>query len=123
MVGGNLTLLEGKDIVFRCPVVGSPKPVVKWYFKDQLIVPSDTTRIDPKKGTLKLIEITEEEDGLYSCVATNLAGQDKEISFVLTVGKYVQSFINSFLTRSVSMSCHSLILCVPKFTVFNLSIE
>lgn len=90
-VGGNLTLLEGKDVVFRCPVQGVPQPTINWYFKGQRVVPSDTLKVDPKQGTLTIIEITKEENGPYVCVATNSAGQDTMVSFVVTVSKYCSS--------------------------------
>ena len=80
-------MLEGKDIEFRCPAEGVPKPTISWYFNGKPMVPSDTVKIDPVTGSLTIIEITKEEHGSYRCVATNPAGQDTMVSFTLIVSK------------------------------------
>lgn len=82
-----MTIIEGKDLLLRCPVEGSPLPSTSWLFNGRPVVISDTVQVDEVMGNLKIIEMTPEDEGMYTCVATNIAGETREISYSTIVGK------------------------------------
>ena len=86
-IGGNVTILEGRDLLLRCPVDGIPLPSTSWQFNGYPVEISDTLQIDDTTGHLKITEMTPEEDGVYTCVATNIAGETREFSYTTVIGE------------------------------------
>lgn len=87
VIGANITILEGKDLVLQCPTVGLPKPKVTWMFNNTAVVESDTLKVDHLTGSITIIEMTKEETGLYECLSKNVAGEDVAITYAIVVGK------------------------------------
>lgn len=87
-IGGNVTILEGRDLLLRCPTEGFPVPSISWLFNGLPVQISDTLQIDDTTGNLKVVEMTPEDDGVYTCVATNIAGEAREASFTTVVGEF-----------------------------------
>ena len=87
-IGGNVTILEGRDLLLRCPIEGFPVPSISWLFNGLPVQISDTLQIDETTGNLKVVEMTPEDDGVYTCVATNIAGEAREASFTTVVGEF-----------------------------------
>ena len=86
-IGGNVSIIEGRDLVLTCPVEGVPLPTTTWLFNGLPVKISDTLEIDEVTGHLKIIEMTPEDDGVYTCVATNIAGETSEDSYTTVLGK------------------------------------
>ncbi|XP_048583436.1 hemicentin-2 isoform X2 [Nematostella vectensis] len=86
IIGGNITILEGKDLELQCPSIGTPKPAVTWFINGSAVTESDTLKVDPNTGALSIIEITAEEQGQYMCKSKNIAGEDLETSYTTVVG-------------------------------------
>ena len=87
IIGGNVTVLEGRDLLLRCPVEGTPIPSITWLFNRSPVQVSDTIQIDKVTGHLKVIEMTPEDVGEYTCVATNIAGEARELSYTAVIGE------------------------------------
>ena len=88
-VGGNVTILEGRNLLLRCPVEGVPTPSTRWLFDGVPVQVSDTLQIDDDTGDLKIIEMTQDDVGEYSCVATNIAGETVEVSYTTVIGEFI----------------------------------
>ena len=97
-VGGNVTILEGRNLLLRCPVEGVPTPSTRWLFNGISVQVSDTLQIDDDTGDLTIIEMTDDDVGEYSCVATNIAGETVEVSYTTVIGEFnmIQVFFYHF---------------------------
>lgn len=89
LVGGNVTILEGRNLLLRCPAEGLPQPSTSWLFNGIPVVVSDTLQFDQGTGELKIIEMSQEDVGEYSCVATNIAGEAVETSYATVIGELI----------------------------------
>ena len=70
------TCKEGEAFELACVVDGTPVPVVQW-FKDNVAVddvPHFVTSCDDGVCTLRMHKITLEDQGLYTCRASNTLG-------------------------------------------------
>nr|XP_053650237.1 hemicentin-1-like [Cherax quadricarinatus] len=66
-----LHVASGEDAEFFCPVHATPTPSILW-MKDASIMQQTFTAVDPRRLLLK--NINKEDDGRYTCLATNEAG-------------------------------------------------
>lgn len=71
-----VTILRGSDAQLECPVYGYPKPDIVWR-KGALDVPLDD-RIRVENGTLLIHNATYEDEGLYTCKASNMRRSSSE---------------------------------------------
>ncbi|XP_053192553.1 immunoglobulin superfamily DCC subclass member 4 isoform X2 [Scomber japonicus] len=69
------TVPVGGAARFECQIEGVPTPVITWE-KDKVTVPEDTRFISLPNGVLQILEVTKEDEGAYSCVASNSARKD-----------------------------------------------
>ena len=78
---------EGDTVTFACSASGRPYPTIQWY-KDGVMLTNDSqlTSIYNEEfensgllftsSILELCGVGEDDSGTYSCVASNLAGND-----------------------------------------------
>lgn len=82
---------EGESARFDCVVVGRPVPAVQWLRKGRRI-PALGEKHDSRVVTVNnilLIRSAEQTDtGVYSCVASNVAGADKDAVRLIVMRKY-----------------------------------
>ncbi|CAK6958896.1 immunoglobulin superfamily DCC subclass member 4 isoform X2 [Scomber scombrus] len=78
------TVPVGGAARFECQIEGVPTPVITWE-KDKVTVPEDTRFISLPNGVLQILEVTKEDEGAYSCVASNSARKDISHEARLTV--------------------------------------
>ncbi|VDM99464.1 unnamed protein product, partial [Thelazia callipaeda] len=73
----NTTAVTGQCHRFKCIVVGSPTPTVRWYVDGDAIHNSDVYQTVYEDGVCILIirELAIEDEGEYSCEANNDAGR------------------------------------------------
>ncbi len=88
-----LKVLEGDSAVFKCSMMGNPKPVYHWYKDDDLLIKDSPNSIylEDANNVYKLIirETTLEDAGLYKFVAQNRYGQaDTACTLAVTEGKF-----------------------------------
>ena len=65
-------MLYGTNKTFNCKARGVPTPKITWHRNGTLLKNGERISVDTN-GTLRLKSVTEEENGLYSCLAKNLA--------------------------------------------------
>ena len=74
-------ILEGDNINLTCAFYGLPKPQLSW-FKDNRLL-----REENSNATLVKRNITEEEEGTYTCVAMNEGGSANDRIVIIVYGK------------------------------------
>ncbi|XP_044737369.1 vascular endothelial growth factor receptor kdr-like isoform X2 [Chrysoperla carnea] len=91
--GNNIKIHEGRSFEYMCSVSGIPRPTITWKKNDKVWVP-DPKRIRIKKdfGNLEVKEVVifkytiKEDEGKYSCEATNRLGQKVNSSLLMIDG-------------------------------------
>ncbi|CAH1395285.1 unnamed protein product [Nezara viridula] len=75
------TFHEGSEMNLRCLVSGVPLPTVQWYHGKLCIDNEQVYNITYNNGEalLKKEKITLNDDGEYSCIATNVVGSDTSL--------------------------------------------
>ncbi|XP_067825529.1 hemicentin-1-like [Heptranchias perlo] len=67
---GSLSIVVGKSAMLECAVAGIPTPLITWL--------KDGRPLTGTNGNLKIERVTLEDGGIYSCVATNGAGESQQ---------------------------------------------
>ncbi|TRZ00761.1 hypothetical protein DNTS_004600 [Danionella cerebrum] len=70
----HLSKLVGESILLPCVVTGFPTVDVTWSHKDQLIEDSSGRFEMLGGGSLRIFNLTEEDAGVYNCMADNVNG-------------------------------------------------
>ncbi|XP_063792751.1 hemicentin-2 [Pseudophryne corroboree] len=96
----------GEEAVLQCVTEGLPLPLVMWYKGDQEV---SGPGIGPQEQTLTLQEVTEEDAGEYTCVASNEAGSSSD-AIQLEVGTPPQ-FIDFPLDVEVDVGESAKLIC------------
>nr|CDQ05432.1 Bm6219, isoform k [Brugia malayi] len=83
----NTTAIVGQCHQFKCIVSGTPAPVIRWYVDGDVIHNSGIYQIIYEDGVciLKIREVAIEDEGEYTCEATNDAGQAITKCFLQTI--------------------------------------
>ncbi|XP_020833907.1 leucine-rich repeat and fibronectin type III domain-containing protein 1 [Phascolarctos cinereus] len=72
---GRALVVEGQAVSLRCKAVGDPEPVVHWVAPDgRLLGNSSRTRVRGD-GTLEVTITTLRDSGIFTCIASNAAGE------------------------------------------------
>lgn len=82
----------GDSAVFECYASGAPKPVISW-FKDDTRLLSGGNIISAESGQLLVIrQTTKNDEGSYTCVATNSQGKDSHtVELTIKTGTLVKN--------------------------------
>ncbi|MFT7796438.1 leucine-rich repeat and fibronectin type-III domain-containing protein 4-like [Arapaima gigas] len=70
-----LWVLEGQRATLRCRAIGDPEPVIHWVSPDDRIVANTSRTLSYRNGTLDLLVTRAWDDGAYTCIAMNAAGE------------------------------------------------
>ncbi|KAL3986031.1 Immunoglobulin I-set domain family protein [Acanthocheilonema viteae] len=83
----NMTAVVGEFHQFKCIVSGAPAPMIRWYVDGDIIHDSDVYQTIYEDGVciLKIRELAIEDEGEYTCEATNDAGQAITKCFLQTI--------------------------------------
>ncbi|XP_064601319.1 myosin light chain kinase, smooth muscle-like [Liolophura sinensis] len=67
---------EGERLTLTCQLEGKPEPDVEWYWNGVLVKPDDMVKVRYSAGTCTLViaETILDDEGDYTCKATNLEG-------------------------------------------------
>lgn len=69
-----------------CLAPGSPTPTIKW-LRPSGPMPADRVAYQNHNKTLQLLNVAEEDDGEYRCLAENSLGSDRHTYYVTVEGK------------------------------------
>uniref|UniRef100_A0A1A8E0N2 Leucine rich repeat and fibronectin type III domain containing 4 n=1 Tax=Nothobranchius kadleci TaxID=1051664 RepID=A0A1A8E0N2_NOTKA len=70
-----LWVLEGQRATLKCRAIGDPEPVVHWVSPDDRIVANTSRTSSFSNGTLDVLVTVARDDGAYTCIAINAAGE------------------------------------------------
>ncbi|KAM8898367.1 leucine-rich repeat and fibronectin type-III domain-containing protein 4 [Spinachia spinachia] len=70
-----LWVLEGQRATLKCRAIGDPEPVVHWVSPDDRIVANSSRTSSFSNGTLDMLVTVARDDGAYTCIAINAAGE------------------------------------------------
>ncbi|CAD6186706.1 unnamed protein product [Caenorhabditis auriculariae] len=82
VLGEPISATYKQTVFIPCPVIGYPEPNIVW-FKDKFPVEADERHII-HRDSLQIEDVSDEDKGLYRCVATN--------SFPVTSDNFEQNF-------------------------------
>ncbi|XP_019724196.1 leucine-rich repeat and fibronectin type-III domain-containing protein 4 [Hippocampus comes] len=70
-----LWVLEGQRATLKCRAIGDPEPVVHWVSPDDRIIANSSRTSSFNNGTLDILVTVARDDGAYTCIAINAAGE------------------------------------------------
>ncbi|XP_029625548.1 leucine-rich repeat and fibronectin type-III domain-containing protein 4 [Salmo trutta] len=70
-----LWVLEGQRATLRCRAIGDPEPIIHWISPDDRIVANSSRVHSYYNGTLDVLVTRARDDGSYTCIAINAAGE------------------------------------------------
>jgi hypothetical protein len=106
-MGINVTYSQGYTATFQCTSSGGPDNTYQWQ-TDGNILNGETS------GTLTLPNITTSTGGMYTCIVSNIAGNDSASTFVF-VDPYFVSQPNSHHGTTVVLICDALSFPDPQY--------
>ena len=86
--------VQGQSLVLRCTTSGFPDPLITWHFNTREITVNDAPRLSvTPDGYLIINGVVANDNGIYRCVATNVAGSDMGTVNLTIHGKTAAIFI------------------------------
>ncbi|XP_051554154.1 leucine-rich repeat and fibronectin type-III domain-containing protein 4-like [Myxocyprinus asiaticus] len=70
-----LWVLEGQRAMLKCRAIGDPEPMVHWVSPDDRIIGNSSRTTSFRNGTLDVLVTVARDDGTYTCIAINAAGE------------------------------------------------
>ena len=83
-------VVAGEVLSVTCAAVGEPAPQIRWYHRGLILntnVSDSATTAKTTTSSLKVLNVSNEDDGPYSCVAVNFLGNDSNDFTVSLVGE------------------------------------
>ncbi|XP_038213703.1 roundabout homolog 2-like [Zerene cesonia] len=96
----NQTLPFKSEAEFPCKAIGTPEPIIAWYFEGEALIQNHRRYIS-SDGTLVIKDLGRTDNGTYTCVASSPHGK-YVWSGVLTVDNPKNPNINFFRAADVS---------------------
>ncbi|XP_062297945.1 vascular endothelial growth factor receptor 1 [Scomber scombrus] len=87
------TVNVSSSVTLSCPSVGTPPPTIKWYKNERALLQGSGIVISPEDGTLHIDRITVEDQGLYTCQATNERGSAESSAYIWVNSASEASFL------------------------------
>uniref|UniRef100_A0A671RUU4 receptor protein-tyrosine kinase n=1 Tax=Sinocyclocheilus anshuiensis TaxID=1608454 RepID=A0A671RUU4_9TELE len=88
------------SVTLRCPARGIPHPRITWYKDQRKLQQVSGIMLFPEEGTLHIDRITVEDQGLYTCEATNERGSVESSAHI-----WVQSSSESLSLEIPTLAC------------------
>jgi hypothetical protein len=96
----NISAAIGDSVSFPCrPPRGEPEPKVIWKKDAEMIIPgaSKTRYIVTDNGALNISQVRKQDAGIFTCIATNKAGEKESSPAILRViGKFYHRYLYIF---------------------------
>lgn len=84
-----MSVLDMSKCVLQCKITGDPQPTVFWYKDAKILKAGQDFKIsyDGCLATLEITEIFPEDEGQYTCIAKNPAGEGKTTCTLTVIGE------------------------------------
>ncbi|XP_061777484.1 vascular endothelial growth factor receptor 1 isoform X2 [Nerophis ophidion] len=76
------TVNVSSSVTLHCPTEGVPHPTVTWYKNQGALLAGSGIVVSPEEGSLHIGRITVEDQGLYTCQATNEKGAAESSAYI-----------------------------------------
>uniref|UniRef100_A0A3Q3VXN2 receptor protein-tyrosine kinase n=1 Tax=Mola mola TaxID=94237 RepID=A0A3Q3VXN2_MOLML len=96
------TVNMSTSVTLSCPSEGVPPPTITWYKDERVLSQESGIVISPEDGTLHIDRITGEDQGLYTCQATNEKGSAETSAYIWVNGKCLS---NSNMCQKSTIGC------------------
>uniref|UniRef100_A0A4W5MMV8 Peroxidasin n=1 Tax=Hucho hucho TaxID=62062 RepID=A0A4W5MMV8_9TELE len=98
----DVDVTSGNTVYFTCRAEGNPKPQIIWLRNNNALNMHDDSRLNLlEDGTLMIQDTRETDQGVYQCMAKNVAGEVKTSQVTLRYfGAPCEYFVSIFLCRS-----------------------
>ncbi|XP_051910449.1 vascular endothelial growth factor receptor 1 isoform X3 [Hippocampus zosterae] len=80
------TVNVSSSVTLRCPTKGVPRPTVTWYKNKRLLLAGSGIVLSPEEDSLHIDRITMEDQGLYTCRASNQKGSAESSAYIWVNG-------------------------------------
>uniref|UniRef100_A0A665UU66 receptor protein-tyrosine kinase n=1 Tax=Echeneis naucrates TaxID=173247 RepID=A0A665UU66_ECHNA len=87
------TVNVSSSVTLRCPSEGIPPPTITWYKDEHALSQGSGIVISPEDGTLHIDRVTVEDQGLYTCEATNERGSAESSAYIWVNSSSESSFL------------------------------
>ncbi|XP_067434475.1 vascular endothelial growth factor receptor 1 isoform X1 [Thunnus thynnus] len=87
------TVNVSSSVTLSCPSEGIPPPTITWYKNERALSQGSGIVISPEEGTLHIDRITVEDQGLYTCQATNDRGSAESSAYIWVNSASEASFL------------------------------
>ncbi|KAK2886478.1 vascular endothelial growth factor receptor 1 isoform X2 [Channa argus] len=87
------TVNISSSVTLSCTSDGVPPPVITWYKDERALSQGSGVVISPEDGMLHIDRITEEDQGLYTCQATNERGSAESSAYIKVNSTSKASFL------------------------------
>uniref|UniRef100_A0A8C4DM90 receptor protein-tyrosine kinase n=1 Tax=Dicentrarchus labrax TaxID=13489 RepID=A0A8C4DM90_DICLA len=87
------TVNVSSSVILSCLSEGVPTPTITWYKDERALSQGSGIVISPEDGTLHIDRITGEDQGLYTCQATNDRGSAESSAYIWVNGASEASFL------------------------------
>ncbi|XP_076869572.1 vascular endothelial growth factor receptor 1 isoform X2 [Brachyhypopomus gauderio] len=88
------------SVTLCCPAHGVPRPLITWYKDHRRLKQVSGIMLTPEEGTLHIDRITTEDQGLYTCEATNEKGSVGSSAYIS-----VENSGDSFSLEIPTLTC------------------
>ena len=79
-------VFQGGSLLLECETTGRPRPTISWQKDGKLVQAGPRIYISPDRSRLQIFSVQQENQGVYTCIADNIVGQDK--------GRGMESILN-----------------------------
>ena len=93
----------GRNVSFRCVAFGIPQPTITWMLtatdNTMMVLNSTSSEVDGAviRAELNLTNITVQDFGVYSCIASNMFSDDMEMAILEQGSELRKLFIYSYV--------------------------
>ncbi|XP_014604414.1 PREDICTED: fibroblast growth factor receptor homolog 1-like isoform X2 [Polistes canadensis] len=116
----NVTALVNSSVTFRCPIVADLEPYIQWvkvaeYPGDQEDTPKGTllqAGIVENPEELKLYNVTEKDEGWYTCIAQNTLGETFSSAYLRVVETLEENRVPLAARPQILVNVLAAVLCV-----------
>ncbi|XP_043682538.1 fibroblast growth factor receptor homolog 1-like isoform X2 [Vespula pensylvanica] len=116
----NVTALVNSSVTFKCPIVSDLEPYIQWvkvaeYPGDQEDTPKGTllqAGIAENPEVLKLYNVTEKDEGWYTCIAQNTLGETFSSAYLRVVETLEEHRVPLAARPQILVNVLAAVLCV-----------
>nr|XP_033812566.1 leucine-rich repeat and fibronectin type III domain-containing protein 1-like protein [Geotrypetes seraphini]XP_033812567.1 leucine-rich repeat and fibronectin type III domain-containing protein 1-like protein [Geotrypetes seraphini] len=71
---GKTSVMEGEEVLLKCKAIGDPDPSIHWVSPEGKVISNSSRTISYENGTLEVLITTIKDNGNFTCIASNAAG-------------------------------------------------